>query len=235
MATEKIHSAFDIDTQGVLNILYKFIRRYEVGLWGKEPAARAWKDFKIEPVPNGRIFIRATEPHREGELGILRDTRIVTLEVSPRQVEVTLNSSTRGERDASVRNSNLAPDLQSQLLNPDTFTQIATAHWDSLETFYSRLVDYLRAELGEVMQAAANGAADRQAEAKPRNESKVKRIFGLRAEYLIAAIILGIIISVVSLFVFPDWAHSNLTLVILFPFGFAAATTFIANLRKAFE
>ena len=82
---------------------------------------------------------------------------------------------------------------------------------------------------------AASSVAHGQAEAEPNKESDRKRIFGLRIDYLIVGILLGILISVASLFLSPEWARSNLTLVILFPVAFAAATAFIANFRKAFE
>jgi hypothetical protein len=58
--------------------------------------------------------------------------------------------------------------------------------------------------------------------------------FALRHKYLIAGIILAVVITVASLLLFPDWARSNLTLVILFPVAFAAATGFIADIRKAY-
>ena len=71
--------------------------------------------------------------------------------------------------------------------------------------------------------------------AKPSKELKRKRIFGLRVDYLIAAILLDIFICVASLFLFPDWARSIVTLVILISVGFGAATSFIANFRKSNE
>ena len=62
-----------------------------------------------------------------------------------------------------------------------------------------------------------------------------KRILGLRADYLVVAVVLGIMISLASLVLSPDWARSNLALVVLFPVGFAGATAVIANVRRAFE
>lgn len=139
-----------------------------------------------------------------------------------------------------------APDefWNSQVNNQDTNELSALlghallgTRWDGLKSIRDTVLAEIDSEgrRVELADSERNKASDEQAGAKPRKESKRKRIFGLRTEYLIAAIILGIIISVVSLFVFPDWARSNLTLVILFPFGFATATTIIANFRKAFE
>jgi hypothetical protein len=75
----------------------------------------------------------------------------------------------------------------------------------------------------------ANQAVARQ------SESEAKRIFGLRADYLIAAIIFGILICIASLFLFPDWGLSIRALVILFPLAFVGVTNFVANFRRAFE
>lgn len=51
----------------------------------------------------------------------------------------------------------------------------------------------------------------------PTDAPKKKRLLGLRVDYLIIGIILGVLISGVSFLLFPDWARS-LTLVILFPY-----------------
>jgi hypothetical protein len=64
---------------------------------------------------------------------------------------------------------------------------------------------------------------------------KKKRMFGLQIGYLIAGIALCILIIVASLILFPDWARSNFTLVVLIAVAFGVATQFIANFRKAYE
>lgn len=96
----------------------------------------------------------------------------------------------------------------------------------------SRTGNETRPRLGEL---TANHVEEGHTGIKLDKESKRNRILGLRIDYLIIGMILGILISGVSLFLFPDWARSNLTLVILFPIAFAAATSFIASFRKAYE
>ena len=65
--------------------------------------------------------------------------------------------------------------------------------------------------------------------------SRRRRIFGMLIDYLGLGIILDILISFASLILFPDWARSNLTLVILFFLCFGVATAFIASFRQAYE
>jgi hypothetical protein len=85
------------------------------------------------------------------------------------------------------------------------------------------------------LRTTLNQAEEGQTGTKLGKESDRKRIFGLRVEYLIAAIILAIFIIVSSLLLVPDWARSNLGLVMLFAGAFATAISLIANFRKAFE
>ncbi len=84
-------------------------------------------------------------------------------------------------------------------------------------------------------QSPANQVEIRRAEVKPLKESKVKRIFGMRTNYLIAGITLSIFVGIASLFLFPDWGVSFRALVIVFPVAFVGVTNFIANIRKAYE
>lgn len=140
----------------------------------------------------------------------------------------------------------------SNLENPVTATRFRvgdhlkpTIEEDEHNRWQNEFVDDLRSKVSAIRKMHANiqreptakqtAAGAGQVETMPRKKSERMRVFGLRIEYLIAAIVLGILISIASLFVFPEWARSNILLVILFPFAFAAATNFIANFRKAYE
>ena len=84
-----------------------------------------------------------------------------------------------------------------------------------VDEFFAALIQYLDRIPGLTdanTQPTANQTAEGQA------ESKVKRIFGLRTKYLIAAVILWIFIIFASLLLFPEWARSNLTVVVLAAF-----------------
>lgn len=155
MAKEEIRSRFDIRKQDLLDILDKFFRRYETKNLFNGTAASTWKDLKAEPVPGARIFVRATEPHLEGEYTLFRDARIIALEVSPHKVEVVLLFSTRAEREAARQDQ--PSELRAQrMVVPDAIADFAFAPWNSLETLYRSLVDYIREELSATGEQSAS-------------------------------------------------------------------------------
>lgn len=99
-----------------------------------------------------------------------------------------------------------------------------------------RYCNQLLSEIERRWPAEEDAAAEANGLSIPiQAESRWRRLLGFRTAYLIAGFAIGILVSLVSLFLFPTWAQTNFFLIILFPIAFAAATSFVANFRKAYE
>jgi len=146
------------------------------------------------------------------------------LEAGDKRAELMLKQVTDG-----VTEITLVPPAGSVATDEsDLVDLIAGALW--------RSDDYHKIRLQKAQgEPTANQVEEGQMGAKPSKGAKKDRFLGLRIKYVIAAILLTFLIIIVSLILFPDWARSNLTLLILLSLAFATATSFIASFRKAFE
>jgi len=99
-------------------------------------------------------------------------------------------------------------------------------NWPRLEVFWNILFDRMKAEgyfddEEPVLQAQVPA---------PRN-----RFLGSRIKYIVATIILSILITAVSLFLFPDWGLTPFAAAALFFVALDKAISILANFRKVTE